>query len=131
MQENPETPATTTIAPFTRLFLAIRAISFPPVFFRALREISRRPQTLPNSRSVISWRKISLGFFAALFASALPLFAQPAPQKPDPRGVRDSLATAEAQHREAYEASKFADAIAAARGGLALAERAGTIADKV
>ena len=80
---------------------------------------------------MVFWRKISPGFFATFFALGLPIFAQRAPEKPDAKGVRDSLANAEAQHRDAYAASKFAEAIAAARGGLALADKAGTIADQV
>lgn len=62
----------------------------------------------------------------ALFRYALPAVAAP-----DPRGVRDALANAEEQHRQAYVTSKFADAITAARGGLALAERAGTLPDQI
>ncbi len=50
---------------------------------------------------------------------------------PDPLGVRDTLVTAENQHRTAYQASKFAEAIAAARGGLELADRAGTLQDQI
>ena len=73
--------------------------------------------------------------FLAALALAGPLtpiaHAQPAAPRPDAAVVRTTLDNAEREHRENYQASKFAEAIAAARGGLALAEQAGTLTDQV
>ncbi len=75
----------------------------------------------------------------AILTFASPSHAQPAivsPQPPvvpaaDAAAIRQTLETAEKQHRDAYQASKFSEAIAAARGGLALADQAGTLADQL
>ncbi len=82
---------------------------------------------------MISWRQFSRLVIATLALGAVALRAQPpAPAEvPDPLGVRDALANAEKEHRDTYAASKFAEAITAARGGLALSERAGTLADQI
>ncbi len=80
---------------------------------------------------MIFGRSIRRFAILTLALSAFVLRAQTAPTVPDPLGVRAALENAEKQHRETYTASKFAEAIVAARQGLALAERAGTIDDQV
>ncbi len=61
----------------------------------------------------------------------LGLRAQPASAAPDPTEVRARLDAAEKRHRDTYAASNFADAIAASRAGLELADRSGTLLDQV
>jgi tetratricopeptide (TPR) repeat protein len=77
------------------------------------------------------WRNLILTLSALLALFANPGRALPAPNGNEIAGIRDALANAEKQHQETYAASKFAEAIEAARAGLALAERGGTLADKV
>lgn len=76
-------------------------------------------------------RKIFYPSLALFGLTAVVAWAQPAPSASEVAGARDALANAETAHRDAYAASKFAEAITASRGGLALAERAGTIQDKI
>ena len=88
---------------------------------------------------MVNWRRITLATVCVLMANAVALRAQPTlitSQRPvlppqEAAATRQTLDTAEKQHRDAYQATKFADAIAAARGGLALADQAGTLADQL
>ena len=88
---------------------------------------------------VLCFRPVTPSKLVLLLVSTIALRAQPTivtsqPVKlspPDTAAVRETLDTAEKQHRDAYQATKFADAIAAARGGLALADQAGTLNDQL
>ena len=81
---------------------------------------------------VISWRKAPFVFVIAWVFPVLALRAQTdAPAVPDPLGVRAAMAAAEKEHREFYQAAKYDEAIRAARRGLELAERSGTLNDQV
>lgn len=80
---------------------------------------------------VISWRKVPVLFVVASILALRVAFAADAPAVPDPLGVRAALDRFEKEHRDTYTASDFAGAIVASRNGLALAERAGTLADQI
>lgn len=80
---------------------------------------------------MILGRKIFLCSIAWFGLTAGAVRAQPAPSASEVAGARDALANAEKSHRDFYAASQFAEAVAASRGGLALAERMGTIQDKI